>query len=75
MVRKKLFCDCGDTVYQGVPCCHLLAIVVKNQGAEEENLPFNKRWELRYYVRKNEEKESNDFNLVDEEEKDKIQVN
>ena len=64
LIRKKLYCDCGDDVYQGIPCRHILAIVVKNKGAQVENLSINERWQILYY---NEEIEDNEPNSLPEE--------
>ena len=36
LIRKKLNFDYGDNVYQGIPYRHILAIVVKNKGAQVE---------------------------------------
>ena len=68
LVKKKLYCDCGDDIYQGAPCRHILAIVVKDQGAKQENLCINKRWGILYYVEKSEDKEPEKLSSFEDEE-------
>ena len=68
LIRKKLHCDCLDDNYYGVPCRHILAIVVKNQGAEWENLLINKRWEILYYQEEEAEKDPEILPPIEKEE-------
>jgi len=50
--RGKLNCDCGDSVFMGVPCRHLLALVSKEDKLSYSFLPINIRWKIAYYTDK-----------------------
>lgn len=43
-VGQKLKCDCGDDVFYGIPCRHLVAVVSKVLNNNFDMLLFNKRW-------------------------------
>ena len=40
----KLACTCGDAVFTGIPCRHMLSLSSKQEGIGYENLPFNPVW-------------------------------
>ena len=62
-VTDKLFCSCGDDIFTGVPCRHLLAIATKDPSVEFNNLVINRRWRIDYYVENEELQDPQEFNL------------
>ena len=45
--RGKLECCCKNDIYYGIPCRHQVIIFTQNM-CNFSNLPFNKRWILRW---------------------------
>jgi len=41
--RSKLTCDCKDSIFIGVPCRHLIALVSKEKVLDFKALPINPR--------------------------------
>ena len=48
--QKKISCDCGDDVYVGIPCRHLLALFTKEKNFDFSFLNFNERWRIKYFI-------------------------
>lgn len=69
----KLACTCGDAVFTGIPCRHMLSLASKQEGIGYENLPFNPVWKKSYYIEKHEDKEPE--RAQEEEEEKKIEEN
>jgi len=47
-IENKLYCDCGNDIFVGIPCYHIIAIFVKKE-ISFHLLKFNNRWELSFY--------------------------
>ena len=68
--RSKLTCDCKDSIFIGVPCRHLIALVSKEKVLDFKALPINPRWRKDFYVEKEEEKDQVDLQPQEKEKED-----
>jgi len=50
LFRKKLLCECNDDVFAGIPCRHLIATVSKDKDLSFENLKFEQRWRIDFFI-------------------------
>jgi len=50
LIRKKLYCDCLDDLFTGIPCRHIVASVSKDSQLNFENMNFEKRWRIDYFT-------------------------
>lgn len=72
LTRKKLYCECRDDIYVGIPCRHILATVSKDNSLNFENLNLEKRWRFDFFKDIENIKEPdllNDIEKENEEEK------
>jgi len=46
----KLYCDCSDSTFLGVPCRHLIALVTKEENLSFNHLPINSRWRIDFFI-------------------------
>ena len=47
--NKKLHCDCGEDIYVGIPCRHLLTVLTKEKSLDFYALIFNERWKINFF--------------------------
>jgi hypothetical protein len=47
--KIRLECDCGDPIFVGLPCRHLLARATSQNNFNFKLLPWNRRWSIDYY--------------------------
>jgi len=47
-INNKIYCECNDSTFYGIPCRHELALCIT--ALKDPNiLHFEKRWEIKYF--------------------------
>mgnify|MGYP007107597372 CR=1 FL=1 len=72
-MRRKLQCDCLNSIFTGVPCYHMFAIVIKEE-IPSESLPFNRRWELEYFTEVKKDKDFSEILIKEDKENERIPI-
>lgn len=64
----ELKCSCGDPIYTGLPCRHLIALVCREEQFGYQDLPFNPRWRKNYFIENQEDQEPEDLDPINKQE-------
>jgi len=76
--QNKLVCDCGDDIFQGIPCRHLIAVANKALNNDFSALHFQERWAKSYFnlndIQKDRIEITNQDSIVEEEEVSLFQI-
>ena len=72
--QNKLFCDCMESTFEGLPCKHEFCIYIK-ESKHISMLNISQRWSLEYFnpeticpIEDNSDEESENFEEEDQEE-------
>ena len=67
-------CECGDDLFIGVPCRHMIGVANKEPSIHYRNLPINERWRISYCIHPIEEIEAEfEISSIDEGQVEQIQ--
>jgi len=64
--HNKLKCSCGDDVFSGIPCRHILALPSKESDVSVRNLVFNSRWGKKNYIEATFNEDPDEIEIIEE---------